>query len=96
MNSLNQPHFRKELNDCLLRLKQLTEGMDPSERMVFMNEVIVRLLPERRKSVHAQAKAVDNARNPLQGLTGEQTDLVRRLSDATRRLSGFDEGQAAY
>lgn len=95
MNPLNQPQFRKELNECLHRLKQLAEGMDPSDRMVLMNEVIVRLLPERQKSLHAHAKAVENTRNPMQGLTSEQLNLVRRLSDATQRLSGFDEGKAA-
>jgi hypothetical protein len=91
MNTLDQPGFRKELNECLLRLKQLAEGMDPSDRMVFMNEVIVRLLPDRQKTMGANEKAVFNTRNPLRGLTSNQLELVRRLSDVTDRLSGLNE-----
>lgn len=93
MNPLNQPDFRKEFNACLLRLKQLAEGMEPTDRMVFMNEVIVRLLPERQKVAHAHQKAVMNTRSPHEGLTTEQLELVRKLSEATDRLSGFNEGR---
>lgn len=95
MNPMNQADFRKELNECLLRLKNLAEGMSPADRMVFMNEVIVRLMPERQKTTDAQEKAILQARNPLQGLTSDQLELIRKLSDVTDRLSGFNEGKAA-
>lgn len=93
MNRLNQPDFRKELNECLVKLKNLSDGMDHPDRMVFINEVIVRLLPERPGTSPAQHKALVHTRNPLQSLTSDHLELIRRLSDATDRLSGFNEGQ---
>ncbi len=95
MNPLHHPDFRKELNECLTRLKCLADGLQPADRMVFLNELIVRLMPERQKSTHAQDKATSNTRSPLQGLTNDQLELVRKLAAATEGLSGFHEGKAA-
>lgn len=95
MKPLHHPDFRKELNECLLRLKNLADGLEPADRMIFTNEVIVRLMPERQKSTHAQQKARSSTRSPFQGLSDDQLDLVRKLGEATNRLSGFNEGEVA-
>lgn len=83
-------NFRIELENCLSRLKSLSADLDPYERIMFMNEVILKLLPERKQIQSAQEKLNSKKQAVIRQLSPDEERAIGQLSVATERLSNMN------
>lgn len=82
--------LQKSMDDCIQKVSQIMNQLDPAARLVFMNELIVRIMPERKKPKAAAEKISKQQRKPLQSLSDTQLKLINKLADDTDRLFFFD------
>jgi|GEM_PF-1862182 hypothetical protein len=82
-----------ELENHVRSIKSLLNELEPSERLRYMNELFVRLLPERNNNESAQEKIISRLRSTnapsqlsLNALSKEQQRLINKLTSATDRL----------
>lgn len=83
----------QELENHVRSIKSLLNELEPSERLRYMNELFVRLLPERNNTESAQEKIISRLRSTnsssqltLNALSKEQQRLINKLTSATDRL----------
>ena len=83
----------QELENHVRSIKSLLNELEPSERLRYMNELFVRLLPERNNVESAQEKIISRLRSTnsssqltLNALSKEQQRLINKLTSATDRL----------
>lgn len=83
----------QELEAHVLSIKILLNELDPSERLCYINELFVRLLPDRKNTASAQDKIISRLRSTnansqlsLVALSKEQQRLINKLTSNTDRL----------
>lgn len=84
----------QELENHVRSIKTLLNELEPSERLRYMNELFVRLLPERNNNTEsAQEKIISRLRSTnsssqltLNALSKEQQRLINKLTSTTDRL----------
>lgn len=90
MKPKSEAEIKQQLESCVREMNALLMELDPADRLRFVNEIFVRLMPDRKKTSSAADKLEAKHRKPLAGLTETQMQLVKRLSDATDELSDLD------
>jgi len=80
----------KAMDACVVQINQIMRNLDPSARLAFMNELIVRIMPERKKPKAAGDKIEKRQRKPLQSLSPTQMKLIDKLASDTENL--FNNG----
>jgi hypothetical protein len=86
MKKVTETSVREQIREQVSQLKSLLFEVEPSERLLVLNEVMTALLPD-RKSVESAAEKLKRKRSHAQTtLTKAQMSLVRGMSDATDRL----------
>ncbi|MCE2845598.1 MAG: hypothetical protein LW707_01045 [Sphingobacteriales bacterium] len=82
--------MENEFSDLRLKALRLvvtlSEAMEDHERSAFIRDLAALVMG---RSANPVRKAGVTSLNPTPGLTDEEYELVRRLSDATDRLSGL-------
>lgn len=81
---------KMQLEKCIAEMKSLINELEPSDRLLFVNELFVRLMPDRKSADSAREKLLRKHKNPLQGLSKAQMNLVKKISDDTDRLFDMD------
>jgi hypothetical protein len=83
----------QELASHVRSIKVLLNELEPSERLRYMNELFVSLLPERTTTESAQDKIISRLRSTnatsqltLNALSKEQQRLINKLTSNTDRL----------
>lgn len=79
-----------DLNQCVSHLKSLLKQLEPGQRLIFINELMVRLMPSRNKSSSSNDKVNARMNKSEAGLTNVQMQLIKKVSDDTDRLFDFD------
>ncbi len=82
--------LKKQMNDCILHINTIMNQLEPSERLKFMNELILRIMPGRKKPSSAADKI--EKKQQAAPLSQTQLKLIKNLSDATDRLFDMDGG----
>jgi len=85
----------QNLNRCIVQMKVLLNQLEPAERLTFVNELMVRLMPSKKKSTAASDKVNAQVNTTSKGLTKSQMQLIRKVSDDTDRLFDFDGNNRA-
>lgn len=90
MKSSSNKDLRKAMNECVLQINCIMKELDAADRLAFMNELIIRIMPDRKKAKVAGDSIEKRHRQPLQKLSGAEMKIIRKLSDDTDRLFDLD------
>lgn len=86
MKKVNETGIRDEIRTEVNKLKNLLASVEPSERLLVLNEVITSLLPERKSTRSCNDKLNKKRQSRAANLSPAQLQLIRGMSDATARL----------
>ncbi|MBL7924766.1 MAG: hypothetical protein JNL88_11255 [Bacteroidia bacterium] len=87
--------IKSELDQCVSKLKALLQQLEPADRLAFTNELMLRLMPDRKKANSASDKLSRKHKKPLAGLSNVQMQLIKKLSEDTDRLFDLGGGDRA-
>ena len=90
MKTNSEIQVKQELDKCIAQMKNLLQQLEPAQRLTFVNELMVRLIPSRNKSTSSSDKINARMNKQDQGLTKTQMQLIKKASDDTDRLFDFD------
>lgn len=90
MKTNSEIQVKQELDQCIAQMKNLLQQLEPAQRLTFVNELMVRLIPSRNKSTSSSDKINARMNQQDQGLTKTQMQLIKKASDDTDRLFDFD------
>ncbi len=77
----------RELDKHISEIRTLINQLDPSERLRFVNEMMMRLLPNRNQNNgNAQEKLHKKHVNPLNTLSEEEQALIKEMAKQTNNL----------
>lgn len=96
MKKVTEPSVTEQIREQVGQLKSLLSAVEPSERLLVLNEVMTALLPDRKTVVSVSDKLNKKMNQGEKTLTTAQMRLVRGMSDATERLRDLtgDDGRA--
>lgn len=90
MKTNSEIQVKQELDQSIAQMKSLLQQLEPAQRLTFVNELMVRLIPSRNKSTSSSDKINARMNQQDQGLTKTQMQLIKKASDDTDRLFDFD------
>ena len=90
MKTNSEIQVKQELDKCIAQMKNLLQQLEPAQRLTFVNELMVHLIPSRNKSTSSSDKINARMNKQNQGLTKTQMQLIKKASDDTDRLFDFD------
>ncbi len=80
----------KAMNECVKQINAVMDQLEPADRLKFLNQLIMRIMPDRKKTTSVSEKINKRQRNPLQSLSKDQCKLIEKLSQDTKNLFDFD------
>ncbi|MBK7887312.1 MAG: hypothetical protein IPJ86_08410 [Bacteroidetes bacterium] len=86
MKANSNDDLKKAMDACVLQINQIMQQLEPAARLTFMNQLIVRIMPERKKPKAANEKIGKQQRKPLQSLSPAQMKLIDKLASDTENL----------
>lgn len=92
MKTRTEADIKNELEQCVRTIKSLLAELDPAERLRFVNETFLRLMPDRKQPVSAAEKVNSGRKTPNGDLSDAQMKLIKSISDKTDELFDIDGG----
>ena len=92
MKTRTEADVKKDLEQCVRTIKSLLVELDPAERLRFVNETFLRLMPDRKQPSSAAEKVNAGRKSAKGDLSEAQMKLIKTLSDKTDELFDFDGG----
>jgi hypothetical protein len=90
MKTQSEIQVKHDLDQCVAQMKNLLKQLEPAQRLAFINELTIQLMPSRKKATSAEEKLNARLDTPDQGLSKVQMQLIKKVSDDTDRLFNFD------
>lgn len=90
MKTQSEIQVKHDLDLCVAQMKNLLKQLEPAERLTFVNELMIRLMPSRKKATASSEKINARMNTSSQGLSKAQMHLIKKVSDDTDRLFDFD------
>ncbi|MFN0189681.1 MAG: hypothetical protein ACKVQV_13345 [Bacteroidia bacterium] len=90
MKTNSEVQIKQDLDRCITQMKNLLQQLEPAQRLTFVNELMVRLIPSRNKATSSSDKINAKMNKQDSGLTKTQMHLIKKASDDTDRLFDFD------
>lgn len=90
MKTQSEIQVKHDLDQCVAQMKNLLKQLEPVERLHFVNELMMRLMPSRKKATASGEKINAKMNTAPQGLSQTQMQLIKKVSDDTDRLFDFD------
>lgn len=92
MKTRTESDVKRELEQCVRSISTLLMELDPAERLRFVNETFLRLMPDRKQAQAASEKINNGRKTPNGDLSEAQLKLIKSLSDKTDELFDIDGG----
>ncbi|MFN8154460.1 MAG: hypothetical protein U0Y08_09240 [Bacteroidia bacterium] len=92
MKTRTESDVKHDLEQAVRTIKSLLSELDPAERLRFVNETFLRLMPDRKQVSSAAEKIKSGRKTPKGDLTDAQMKLIKTLSDKTDDLFDIDGG----
>jgi len=95
MKTQSEIQVKHDLDQCVAQMKNLLKQMEPAQRLAFINELTIQLMPSRKKTSSSSEKINARINSSDQGLSYAQMQLIKKVSDDTDRLFDFDSDHRA-
>jgi hypothetical protein len=95
MKTQSEIQVKHDLDQCVAQMKNLLKQMEPAQRLAFINELTIQLMPARKKTSSSSEKINARINSANQGLSHAQMQLIKKVSDDTDRLFDFDSDHRA-
>ncbi|MBK7965508.1 MAG: hypothetical protein IPK10_09595 [Bacteroidetes bacterium] len=95
MKTQSEIQVKHDLDQCVTQMKNLLKQMEPAQRLAFINELTIQLMPSRKKASSSSEKINARMNSSVQGLSKAQMQLIKKVSDDTDRLFDFDSDHRA-
>ena len=90
MKTQSEIQVKHDLDQCIAQMKNLLKQLEPAQRLTFVNELMIQLMPSRKKTSSSSDKLNARMNTSDQGLSKTQMQLIKKVSDDTDRLFDFD------
>ena len=74
-----------ELDQHLRSIKILLNQLEPAQRLLYVNELMVRLLPSRSNIESSQERLMQSHKNPTT-LSNQERKIIEKLARSTENL----------
>ncbi len=92
MKTRTETDVKRELEQCVRTISALLMELDPADRLQFVNQTFLRLMPERKQATAASEKINAGRKTSKGDLSEAQMKLIKTLSDKTDELFDIDGG----
>ncbi len=90
MKTQSEIQVKHELDQCVAQMKNLLKQLEPAQRLTFVNELMIRLMPSRNKASSSSEKLNARMNSTEQGLSKTQMQLIKKASEDIDRLFDVD------
>lgn len=90
MKTQSEIQVKHDLDQCIAQMKNLLKQLEPAQRLTFVNELMIQLMPSRKKTSSSSDKLNARMNTSDQGLSKTQMQLIKKVSNDTDRLFDFD------